>query len=231
MTKDVNPADLQMFPSPHASRAHLEAFYDVVLLSSFRTDELVPRGDFVEAHRRAGDRALVIVAATTAGEVIGGVSATFYSECGVLLIGYLAVVADYRGQGVGNRMVEEAAATWLPRLRPKLIVGEVEDPAIWRGDEYGNGEDRLRLYRGLGARVLDLPYFQPRLSPDKERVRGLLLMAFPTELGTNVEEIDRDAITCFLKRYIREYEGAVHDAEARALLSAASDSGQIRFRD
>jgi GNAT superfamily N-acetyltransferase len=96
----------------------------------------------------------------------------------VLLLAYLAVRRACRSQGVGGLLMDEVGGPWQERFRPDLTLAEVEHPLAHAAHEdFGDPAARLAFYHRHGARALDVPYFQPPLTPGGGRVYGLLLVA------------------------------------------------------
>ena len=52
----------------------------------------------------------------------------------------------------------------------------------------GDPTARLSFYARFGATVLDLPYFQPRLTAKGRRAHGMLLLAFDVHADALVDE-------------------------------------------
>ena len=61
--------------------------------------------------------------------------------------------------------------------RALVTLAEVDDPRRHTTEALiGDPRARLAFYGRLGARVLDLPFFQPRLVADGPRAHGMLLL-------------------------------------------------------
>lgn len=96
----------------------------------------------------------------------------------VVLLAWLAVAPESRGQGLGGEVLRRALERWQRRWDPLLVLAEVEHPTC-EPDEptHGDPVDRLRFYAQAGGRVLDVPYYQPRLRPWGRRVPSMMLVA------------------------------------------------------
>ena len=95
-----------------------------------------------------------------------------------MLLSYFATRADQRGRGVGSDLYRNVLSSVREPGRPSMVLVEVERPDRHLGDgEHGDPTARLRFYGRHGARVLDLPYFQPAIADGGERVYGMLLLA------------------------------------------------------
>jgi GNAT superfamily N-acetyltransferase len=196
--------------------ALFSAVYDRVLVPAFAVGELEPL-EVIRAQVTDPRHILRMLACFGAdAEPVAVITSDWYSRSGVMLIGYLAVRPDLRRQGTGTKLIERAVVKWNAELSPALAVAEVEDPRQFQGSDAGDADtgnpaDRLRLYESLGARVIGVPYFQPKLSDDLERVHGLMLMAFGVDgrlLGdVKVDSVPTEPIGAFLDEYFEATEG------------------------
>lgn len=190
-----------------------------VLAPSFPPAELVDVDELVGDHTSGRLRSLGVV---EDGRVVAGVVGEWFPDARVLLVLYLAIAPGRRGGGVGGRLLAAALADWRA-LDPLLVVGEVEHPAHHVGSEaHGDPVARLRFYARLGARVLELPYFQPGDGPGGERVPALLLVSFALGPGED-DDVPAAPLRAFLAENLRTSEGSLaDDAATRRLLDAAS---------
>lgn len=207
------------------SVAVLESMYDEILVPSFRAAELESRTTVLGALTRDPGIAGGMLAMDPAGPIIGAIIGEWFAECRVMLISYLAVRAECRGRGVGKRLLAEARALWRELFAPALVVLESEDPLYYREHDamgFGDPAARLRLYGGLGARILAIPYFQPAVSRHQPRVDNMLLLVFETDpqVSKSVNEVDSTIISCFIEENIARSEGRASDEQAQKLREA-----------
>lgn len=96
----------------------------------------------------------------------------------VALLAYLAARAEQRGTGVGGQLYDAVLDGLAGDDGPGLVLAEVEHPQVHTVADpaYGDPVARLRFYSRRGARILDVPYFQPSIG-DAGPVYGLLLLA------------------------------------------------------
>jgi GNAT superfamily N-acetyltransferase len=196
----------------------LEAMYEHVLEPSFAADELDPLDSIAAGLCAAGDPLTLAAVAVEGDAALGGLIGELYRRSGVLLIAYLAVSPDHRGRGIGSRLLAEAAAGWYHELDVALALGEVHDPRHYAAIEGPGALARLRLYGRLGARLLDMPFVQPALSPERRRVPQMLLLAFhvaPSSLAAGVEppSLEPTRVRTFIRDYYTAAEGGVPAAE------------------
>lgn len=197
-------------------------FYRLVLAPHFRADELETSESIASGLKSGGTMALV--ARTAQGAIVGGAVGDMFLSSRVLLLSYIAVVAEARGTGAGGLLMKAVTGVWGRRLSPALLVLEVEDPRHYQEDAaLGDPEARVRFYERLGARALPVPYFQPALGPAGHRVPHLMLMVFGgTDAPPGTQRVDGRVVEVFLTEYLETCEGPVDldDTEARRMLSA-----------
>ncbi|WP_328719124.1 GNAT family N-acetyltransferase [Streptomyces sp. NBC_00247] len=198
--------------------------YDEILHGAFIPDELISC-DRLRAILRDG---LGVLTAVVDGEGRPLAAAVGEWDPGsrVLLLSYVAVRRESRSGGLGRLLMDEVRGAWQQRFRPEMTLAEIEHPAAHSGDEErGDAAARVRFYERLGARALDLPYFQPALRPGAERVYGMLLIALPPLPGGGGPDgpVDSAPVRAFLTAYFVESEGAVGTDPASARLWRAVD--------
>ena len=188
--------------------------YDSVFLPEFGADELSPPW-FDEP-----DGVFTIAAVDAGGEPVGGIS-TWEYNCGVLLIGYIAVRPEWRRHRVAETLVDVARDRWWGPHQGtgpapnegrgvSLVVLEVEDPRYFDGPSTWG---RVAFFDRVGARVLAIdgrlfPYTQPKLASSAvtRHVQHMLLGVLP--LSTEREqEPDPTLIVEWLREYYAQEEG------------------------
>ena len=187
--------------------------YDGVLRPSFGADELpsieaVTGGD--------GDKANRLLVVAVDDEV--SIGAALYSEdgSGVGKLDYLAARPGVRSRGVGSVLMERLASVWSGR--PVVaVLGEVHDPRFHAEGPDEQPSARLRFYQRWGARLLDVPWVQPRLSPAGARVHHMLLVDV---LPGPERALSSATLARWVDGYYRAAEGAVPtDPTYRALVA------------
>lgn len=201
----------------HEQRASL---YDAVLAPSFGPAELPPRDEFLDGTAGA-DVAVLQASDTGTGTVVGcSVVALEQGSRAVALLAWLAARPGARGSGTGGALLDaaiEAARTG----GADLLLAEVEDPRQHTGSgDHGNPWRRLEFYARRGLVLLELPYFQPPISPDQARVPHMLLLAQVLREGADAPDALRTVLTAFLQAYVPRLPG--DDPAYDALLTAAS---------
>jgi GNAT superfamily N-acetyltransferase len=184
-----------------------DRFYYMVLKPAFPPEELEDV-ETVRARyhvRRPPVPGLVVL---LAGEPMGGALGEHFADSNIVLLDYLAVRADRRGNGVGRELLDRALVSWREHLAPTAIFAEVENPRGRSAGPHGDPAARLRFYQRAGGKMLPLRYFQPSIGPGVPRVRGMLLIC----LDPWRESVPTDSVLAFLDEYLEAAEGP----EARA---------------
>lgn len=152
-----------------ASPYLLGEIYDQILAKSFPPEEIADRASFL-TYTTWGE---VLVE----GDPVHAVAVGDYSrDTEMLLLEYLAVLPEYRGQGTGSKLVQSAFQTWRELMGPGAFLAEIERPDAHPGsEEYGDPLRRLNFYDKLGMRALALPYYQRALAAHLPPVPDLLL--------------------------------------------------------
>jgi GNAT superfamily N-acetyltransferase len=221
---------LRIIDSTEVAPAQLEAFYDEILTPSFDSAELEDRTELLDALADPDSATRGAIAFDATGLIGGGIVGDWFADSSVMLISYLAARPGFRGHGVGKQLIREILPAWASRFGALLIVAEVEDPRFYQVDEqHGDPEARLRFYAGLGAKIVDLPYFQPALSAEQPRVRHLFLMVLTTDqsVARVDNSIDAATLTRFIDEYLAGTEGDVDDKEVRRLREALQSKDVI----
>ncbi|MEU5820617.1 GNAT family N-acetyltransferase [Streptomyces sp. NPDC047803] len=206
----------------------LDVVYDELLVPNFPAHELV-----TPAALRAGLKSGLqwVSAVVRDGRPDGAAVAEWSPDSGVLLLSYLAVRRDLRSGGIGGALLSEVLTGWQQRVHPLLTLAEIEHPAAHSpDDDKGDQSARLRFYARHGARVLDVPYFQPALRPGAARVPGLVLALLTTapELA-DADVVPSEPVRAYMTQYFEESEGGVPDDPAATELFAAMVPGGIRL--
>jgi GNAT superfamily N-acetyltransferase len=209
-------------------------FYRSVLSPSFRGDELVGEDELLQTVHDGSCH--VLLARDPDGTIIAGAVGDWFPRSRVQLLSYLATRPGIRGRGVGSVLMKAAVESWVQRLDPLLVVGEVEDPRHYQSPDgydsaYGDVIARLRFYEKHGVRSLPIPYSQPALRSDSARVPHLLLMVFAVGADARIsaDRVDGAVVERLLVEYFTEVEGEIRpdDAEVSAMLQACRVPGGL----
>jgi GNAT superfamily N-acetyltransferase len=206
----------------------LDSVYDELLVPAFPPDELV-----TPAELRAGlESGLLWISGVVREGRPDGVAVGEWSPASrVLLLAYMAVRRDLRSSGIGGTLMAEINTGWQARVHPLLTLAEIEHPAGHTPDgERGDQTARLRFYARHGARVLDVPYFQPALRPGVARVPGMVLGLLTTapELA-DAASVPSEPARVFMTEYFELTEGGVPDDPAATAMFAAMPPGGIKL--
>lgn len=89
---------------------------------------------------------------------------------GFVFIEHFAILESKRGKGIGSQALKQVIAE-----NPTKIIVEVEEPIN------DDARRRVAFYEGAGFSVCEEIYYQPPYSPDKNKVK-MLLMSFPEKI-------------------------------------------------
>jgi GNAT superfamily N-acetyltransferase len=211
----------------------LEAVYQEILVPSFDPAELNTLDEISES--MLSGRTSVWISVDRDDRILGTAIGEFEAEQRIVLLAWMAVRPGLRGGGVGGPLLRAALDAWEGEYGPCLILTEVADPAGHSFHEaHGDPSARLRFYRRLGGRVLDLPYFQAALGPGLGRVDDFLLLVLrshPAFGGEESDTVDGAVLRSYLEAYQLECEGAVAtDPQAMRLWRAVDRPGGVGFR-
>jgi GNAT superfamily N-acetyltransferase len=208
MTAHQNPIDgrsrggLVFAESTELDEEVFDRCYKEVLEPSFPPEELNDLATLRAAYRTPlpGFHARV---AMRDGEPVAGAFGEFSAASGVMLLSWLAVRGDLRGQGIGNALLTDLLPRWRRMFDPVAVLAEVEDPRCHQASRYGDPAARLRFYERMGAKLLPVSHVQPSISSGLPRVGGMFLIC----LDPDREEIPSGAVADFLDEYISFCEG------------------------
>lgn len=191
--------------------------YERLLRPAFRSDELLSLDEFVAAY--TGEESEPSGVLLRDGKPIAAFLGEWYVDHHVLLLAYLAVDPEARGQGAGSCLIDVVVMQLQSMWPDAMVLGEVDDPRVWPGDALtGDARARLRFYERRAARLLPVRYFQPALREDMNRVHGMFLMRL--DQGASAPQGD---LRQFLVEYFTTCEGpgSLDDPEVAELLGAA----------
>lgn len=207
--------------------------YHRLLEPSFPPDQLDSLADLSSS--AAKGRADLLVAVEADGTPIGVAVGEWYADSRVQLLAYLAVDPAHRSTGVGGRLLDAAVERWALKHGPCVVVTEIEHPDLpAEHPEWGDPKRRFAFYARHGARVLDLPFFQPALRDSSEREQGMLLVSLHIDQSFQVDhgKVASGPIHEFLTAYFTATEGRVpEDRDGAALLRAARNPDGIALTD
>ena len=189
----------------------LERLHERVLRPSFAPDEAIGLEAFMADVRGGTSRVWAALGET--GEADAAVVLDRYPMAD--LISYLAVRPGLRGGGRGGVLLAHVQA----RADERPLFGEVEHPAYHHADPVlGDPMARVRLYERLGIKVVEVPFFVPRLRPSSRRVGGMMLVVAGRHRSAGF--IEADVVRAFLLAYRDAVGDDVDDALWRAVLAA-----------
>ena len=218
----------------------LDRLYREILVPSFRKEELDPYEVLAASLNDEPRNTDIAVAWRNSDEILGAMVGQWDPLHRVYLLSYLAVLPNRRSSGIGTSLMRHLRE-WLRERRALVTLAEVDDPRRHPTETaIGNPEARLAFYGRFGARVVDLPYFQPGLAPGGRRAHGMLLLAFDVHadaLGNGpVAALRAELLGGFLRKYFADSEGTSllsppnhQDPELERLIDSASSKAGVRL--
>lgn len=197
----------------------------------FPRAELLPLRDWRESlwERHVGlwtDLDWHLLVAEQDGHIVGAASGSYIGNINVGLVGYVAVIKDLRGRGVGERLrraLRRAIAQDAQRVhgrRLRALVGEVHRRNPW-----------LRhLVRQKTALALDFPYTQPSLH---RTARHVDLVLYYEPLGRRRRTLRADEVRRLiytLWRRIYRIDRPLAHRVFRRMLRALPRQSRVRSR-
>lgn len=211
----AQPGDERIMPVSGLPAHRVEQVYRL-LVASFRPEELPDPDEF--RHRYTGAEPQASGVLLRDGAPVGAYLTETFLDGAVLLLSHLAVSPLARGGGIGSRLLRHLLDD-LPDPGP-VVLGEADDPRVWPATA-GTGDPvaRLAFYARHGARLVPVAHVQPRMRPDGERVRGMVLFRLDRHGRTSPGLLGR-----FLAAYATATEGpeALQDPELAALVERAT---------
>ena len=176
----------------------LRRYYDELMEPAFAPAELMTWDELDGALHEPGTRGTLLL---DDGSPVAGLVTEDYVDAALLLVAYVVVSPQHRGQGLGTTLLRDTVGS-----EPRPVLAEIEDPRFHAPDEHrGDPAARVRFYERLGSRLLPIPYTQPSLRPGSPRVEDLLLITIPSALS--LTELDGGLLRAFLDEYFESCEG------------------------
>ena len=218
----------------------LDRLYREILVPSFRKEELDPYETLAAGLTEEPRNIDISAAWKDSDEILGAMVGEWYPPHRVYLLSYLAALPSRRSSGTGTSLMRHLTE-WSRGRQALMTLAEVDDPRRHATEALiGDPEARLAFYGRFGARVLDLPYFQPRLMTAGRRAHGMLLLAFDVHADAledgPVAALRADILAGFLRAYFAECEGTSRasapkrqDPELGRLIDRASSKAGVRL--
>jgi len=159
---------------------------------------------------------LTVRLAIDGDEIAGGICYERYPRSACGLVTYMVVAPAARGQGLGERLLREAAQALYAGGAP-IVFGEAIAPdrlARLDGDYEGATAARRRIerFQRWGARVAQVPYVQPALGPGLSRDHGLVLLVFAGEAPLPAD-VPGAVVRAFIEELYAVTEGGAPDEQ------------------
>ncbi len=146
----------------HDLSEDLKAIY----VGSFPSDE---RRDWQEIKELLQHSNFILNEVLDNQELVGLI--TVWNLPDFVFIEHFAIRESKRGKGIGTLVLNQVIAE-----NPTTLIVEVEEPNT------GEARQRVAFYEKAGFSVCEEIYYQPPYSPDKNKVK-MLLMSFPERIS------------------------------------------------
>lgn len=206
------------------AKTELEKIYRCLLMPSFRSEQME---SFPEIVRGVQNGTIHVITLKDANQEYAATAVYYwYPAQKTLLLAYLAVSTRVRSKGLGTLVLAQAQE-WLEKeLEPSLILCEANDPAFdIVSKEYGNPVRRMNFYKNLGARIVDVPYFQTAYD-DSDTMVNMWLLVLPgkymeQDIAYNTNrEVHAKTLHDFFLAYMETETEPNHLPEFRKLFNA-----------
>ncbi len=137
-----------------------------------------------------------------------------YPRSGCGLVTYMVVAPEARGQGLGERLLRDAAQALYAGGAP-VVFGEVVMPDVVSRD-HGDFEGatvarkRIERFQRWGARVAQVRYVQPALGPELHRDGELMLIVLAGEAPLPAD-VPGEVVRAFVEELYAVTEGGAPD--------------------
>ena len=171
----------------------------------------------------------------------GGMVVEYYFSSNAVLITYIAVGSDNRKKGEASLLLKQGVSEILDIIeeavdkKPAAVFFEVNNPNKINADQDSiNPWGRLRFFEKLGAKLIDIPYVQPSLGGNRNRVANLFLCCLPINDASSA--ISSETITRFLFSFYKALgvEEPQKDLEFQAMAKAiktAEKEGKYHLKE
>jgi hypothetical protein len=136
-------------------------------------------------------------------EIAAGMVADWYPQCQCIHLTYLFVHPEYRNNGLARRFLTEEVSNLIDKIyimnniKIKAVFLESNIPSKTPMDSF-SPDLRLKIFKRIGIKWIDIPYVQPALDNNKAKVNNLYLLTLPL-FKSNSKELNIDYIINFLK--------------------------------
>lgn len=196
MSADEFGIEFTLLSETHQDPGLLQAAYERIMRPSFVADELPGP----ESLTPGGGASLLIAKDRETKNPLGIARLLTGGGDGVGLLEYLAADPQVRGRGLGGALLDQCRVIWT-EAGELVVLAEVHDPRVHAESADERPAARLRFYERNGARLLSVPWTQPALSPETDRVEGMLLLvmyADPSRVGSS---LDRECVLRWAQGY------------------------------
>ncbi len=146
----------------------------------------------------------LILAINETSDILGGSIVEYYSESQCILLTYIVVAPESRGQGIARKLINQGIPRLITqkKIEVEAVFFESNIPGKTKVDSFDPWQ-RYQVFSRMGAKWLDISYTQPSLDRNKKRVYNLYLFIFPHLTG-KINRIQKNTLLKFLDVFYRE---------------------------
>ena len=196
MSAEASGIEFTVLTDPDQDPALLQAVYERIVRPSFVPDEL-PGPQSLAPGRGSS---VLIARDRQTQEPLGVARLLTGGGDGVGLLEYLAADPAVRGRGIGGALLDQCRVIWAEKGE-LVVLAEVHDPRVHEESANEHPAARLRFYERNGALLLGLPWTQPALDAQTERVLGMLLLVMYADPSRVASSLDRGTVLDWAQRY------------------------------
>jgi ribosomal protein S18 acetylase RimI-like enzyme len=146
----------------------------------------------------------VCIVAERCGQIVGGIVGDFFPASFSAVIEFVVVHSQYRGERIASRLIHNMLHTMEKRTNKHIhyCFAEIENPdALPREPLQEEARLRLGFWKKLGAKRINLDYYQPPLCETKQPLHTLFLSVIRRDEGLPVESISTKSVLAFLNEF------------------------------
>jgi ribosomal protein S18 acetylase RimI-like enzyme len=158
----------------------------------------------------------VCIVAERGGQVVGGIVGDFFPASSSAVSEFVAVHNQHRGERIASRLIHNMLHTMEKRTNKPIryCYAEIENPDVFSNKTLQE-EARIRIgfWKKLGAKKINISYYQPPLSDGKQPLHTLFLSVLRWDESLPIESISTKCVLAFLNDFFTYGFGIQYVAE------------------
>jgi L-amino acid N-acyltransferase YncA len=159
----------------------------------------------------------VCIVAKRNEQIVGGIVGDFFPASSSAVIEFVAVHNQHRGEKIASRLIHNMLYTMEKKTNKTIqyCFAEIENPdALSKETLRGEAYLRLEFWKKLGAKKINLNYYQPPLCDGKQPLNILFLSVICWNKSLSVKSIPVKFVLTFLNEYFTHSFGIEKAAES-----------------